>query len=99
MADHHPGWPVSLWIPAAWASPEKACRTRIALLRSAFNVPYVSYATVTLNRATLQSSVRDGNAATCVSTRKDVSVEAVMDAESESGPERNITCGALTVGC
>src|SRR6478672_3041365 len=34
-------------MPAACASPEKACSTRMAFVRAAFNSPYVSYATST----------------------------------------------------
>src|ERR1035438_2948594 len=45
MLSHQPGLPVSGLTPAACASPEKACRIRMALLLGAFNAPYVSYAT------------------------------------------------------
>src|ERR1043166_2648215 len=34
-------------MPAACASPEKACSARISLVLRAFSVPYVSYATST----------------------------------------------------
>src|ERR1035437_2328267 len=44
MLSHQPGWPVSWLMPAACASPEKACSTRMALLFAAFNSPYDSYA-------------------------------------------------------
>src|ERR1017187_5310766 len=39
MLSHQPGLPVSALIPAACASPENACSTRIALLLAAFNSP------------------------------------------------------------
>ena len=39
MLSHHPGLPVSGLIPAAWASPEKACKTRMALDLAAFSSP------------------------------------------------------------
>ena len=42
MLSHQPGLPVSALIPAAWASPEKACNTMMALVLAAFNSPYVS---------------------------------------------------------
>ena len=42
MESHHPGRPSPAWDPAAWASPERAWRIRIALDLCAFRVPYVS---------------------------------------------------------
>src|SRR5437762_5233477 len=42
MLSHHPGLPPSWLIPAACASPEKACRIRMALDLASFNSPYVS---------------------------------------------------------
>src|SRR5579863_440516 len=39
MSSHQPRLPVSLSSPAAWASPENACRTRIALVLEAFSSP------------------------------------------------------------
>src|SRR5579864_2070594 len=39
MLSHQPGFPVSWLIPAACASPENACRMRIALDFDAFNAP------------------------------------------------------------
>ncbi len=39
MLSHQPGLPVSGLMPAAWASPEKACSTRMALVLAAFNSP------------------------------------------------------------
>src|SRR5882672_6271073 len=42
MLSHQPALPPSGSVPAACASPEKACSTRMALVRSAFNSPYVS---------------------------------------------------------
>src|ERR1044071_7062674 len=47
MLSHHPGLPVSWLIPAACASPENACSTRMAFDFAALRVPYVSYATST----------------------------------------------------
>ena len=37
MLSHQPGLPVSWLMPAACASPEKACSTRMALVLAAFN--------------------------------------------------------------
>jgi hypothetical protein len=42
MLSHQPGLPVSGLTPAACASPENACRIRMALLFCAFSAPYVS---------------------------------------------------------
>ena len=39
MLSHQPGLPVSGLMPAACASPEKACSTRMALDLAAFNSP------------------------------------------------------------
>ena len=39
MLSHQPGLPLSGLMPAACASPEKACSTRIALVFAAFSVP------------------------------------------------------------
>ena len=39
MLSHQPGLPVSGLMPAACASPEKACRIRIALVFCAFSSP------------------------------------------------------------
>src|SRR5260370_1026387 len=39
MLSHQPGLPVSALMPAAWASPEKACRTTMALVLAGFNSP------------------------------------------------------------
>src|ERR1035441_9962523 len=39
MLSHQPGLPVSALMPAAWASPEKACSTTMALVLAAFNSP------------------------------------------------------------
>jgi len=42
MLSHQPGLPSSGQMPAACASPVKACTIRMALSRAAFRVPYVS---------------------------------------------------------
>ena len=39
MLSHQPGLPVSALMPAAWASPENACSTTMALVFAAFNSP------------------------------------------------------------
>ena len=39
MLSHQPGLPVSWLMPAACASPEKACSTRMALDLAAFSSP------------------------------------------------------------
>ena len=39
MLSHQPGLPVSGLMPAACASPENACRTRMALVFAAFSSP------------------------------------------------------------
>ena len=39
MLSHQPGLPVSWLMPAAWASPENACSTRMALDFAAFSWP------------------------------------------------------------
>ena len=39
MLSHQPGLPVSWLMPAACASPEKACSTRMALDLAAFSCP------------------------------------------------------------
>ena len=42
MLSHQPGRPVSALMPAACASPEKACRIKMALEPSELSSPYVS---------------------------------------------------------
>ena len=39
MLSHQPGLPFSGLMPAAWASPENACSTRMAFVLAAFNRP------------------------------------------------------------
>src|SRR5208283_4994123 len=39
MLSHQPGLPFSWLMPAAWASPENACRIRMAFVLEAFNRP------------------------------------------------------------
>src|SRR5579884_4015568 len=67
IGSHQPSCPVSLSVPAACASPEKACSTRMALVREAFSSPYVSYATSTGAMVSPVSSSIDGNCAYCIS--------------------------------
>ena len=47
MLSHQPGLPLSGLMPAACASPENACRIRMAFDLAPFSTPYVSYATST----------------------------------------------------
>src|SRR3984957_11112903 len=61
MLSHHPAAPVILSVPAACASPLKACSTRMALFLRALNSPYVSNATSTGPRVEPQSSVIESN--------------------------------------
>jgi hypothetical protein len=43
IESHQPGLPVSRLMPAAWASPEKACRIRIAFVLLSFSAPRDHY--------------------------------------------------------
>src|SRR5437870_13685648 len=68
VLSHQPGLPVSWLMPAACASPENACRIKIALDFEALSAPYVSYATLTGERLAPLLSDIESKSTACVST-------------------------------
>src|SRR6476646_3347812 len=68
VLSHQPGLPVSWLMPAACASPENACRIKMALDFEAFSAPQVSYAILTGDSVAPLSSEIELNSTDCVST-------------------------------